>query len=377
MGESFDPKDEASWYAGPMTRQAATDILMNEQDLGVFLVRDSTTIAGDCVLCVREDNKVSHYIINKLKEEKKYRIGDQEFPDLPTLLNFYKLHYLDTTPLTRPAHLALKQLKVICKYDFEGADPEDLAFKKGEILTILSKDEDQWWTACNCKGEKGSIPVPYVMVYDGSERVQSSTSVGSQQSVTVATDSTLPGTANKPKPGINQKLPAFARVVQDRFPNAYDKTALRLERGNIIKVTKTNMNGNWEEAGVQIPGSVSNVFPNTQTCPPNVIHANDCGRIEVHSTNSGTTVLCSRGCTSADKKDVGPKLENTGQLRDGCSLMETGNNNQEKGNKSSVACQSVQLSAQKPIEVERVAMFVSAEKPSDAGCGAHEGISRF
>ena len=34
----------------------------------------------------------------------RYRIGDQMFTDLPSLLNFYKLHYLDTTPLIRCAH---------------------------------------------------------------------------------------------------------------------------------------------------------------------------------------------------------------------------------------------------------------------------------
>ena len=41
-------------------------------------------------------------------------------------------------------------------------DPDDLPFKKGEILTIVSKDEENWWTARNSLGQTGSIPVPYV-----------------------------------------------------------------------------------------------------------------------------------------------------------------------------------------------------------------------
>ena len=45
---------------------------------------------------------------------------------------------------------------------------------------------------------------------------------------------------------VQQTLPAYARVIQDRVPNAYDRTALRLQQGDMIKVTKTNMNGNWE-----------------------------------------------------------------------------------------------------------------------------------
>jgi len=43
----------SSWYFGAMTRQESTDLLMAEKEGGVFLVRDSATIQGDYVLCVR------------------------------------------------------------------------------------------------------------------------------------------------------------------------------------------------------------------------------------------------------------------------------------------------------------------------------------
>lgn len=49
-----------------------------------------------------------------------------------------------------------------------------------------------------------------------------------------------------PYVSLQRKLPAYARVKQARVPNAYDKTALKLEVGDIIKVTKTNINGQWE-----------------------------------------------------------------------------------------------------------------------------------
>lgn len=114
---------------------------------------------------------MSHYIINKTQRSDAicYRIGDQMFPDLPSLLGFYKLHYLDTTPLIRPASKRVE--KVIAKFDFEGVDQDDLPFKKGEILTIVSKDEEQWWTAKNAQGQQGSIPVPYVQKYDETQPV--------------------------------------------------------------------------------------------------------------------------------------------------------------------------------------------------------------
>ena len=42
-----------SWYFGKISRQDATDLLMSEKDGGVFLVRDSSSIPGDYVLCVK------------------------------------------------------------------------------------------------------------------------------------------------------------------------------------------------------------------------------------------------------------------------------------------------------------------------------------
>lgn len=53
--------------------------------------------------------------------------------------------------------------------------------------------------------------------------------------------------SSKPRhTNIQRSLPAYARVKQSRVPNAYDKTALRLEVGDIVKVTKMSINGQWE-----------------------------------------------------------------------------------------------------------------------------------
>ncbi|KAI8036433.1 adapter molecule Crk isoform X1 [Drosophila gunungcola] len=246
--DTFDVSDRNSWYFGPMSRQDATEVLMNERERGVFLVRDSNSIAGDYVLCVREDTKVSNYIINKVQQQDHivYRIGDQTFDNLPKLLTFYTHHYLDTTPLRRPAFKKME--KVIGKFDFVGTDQDDLPFQRGEVLTVLRKDEDQWWTARNSSGKIGQIPVPYIQPHDDcmdedalygldNERLVSSDSLSGS--------SNLLGSALK-RTDLNRKLPAYARVKQSRVPNAYDKTALKLEIGDIIKVTKTNINGQWE-----------------------------------------------------------------------------------------------------------------------------------
>jgi len=258
MAISFDQHDKESWYFGAMSRQEATDILLAEKEGGVFLVRDSTTIQGDYVLCVREDSKVSHYIINKIQqgEQTRYRIGDQMFTDLPALLNFYKVHYLDTTPLIRPA---VKKVETVrAKFDFDGQDPDDLPFKKGETLTIISKDEEQWWTARNSLGQTGSVPVPYITVIEKSHPSmppppfhQQNGGNTSQQPGGGSTNPQVTNHTNSDTPknklvNVQRQLPAYARVKQARVPNAYDRTALRLEVGDIVEVTKMSINGQWE-----------------------------------------------------------------------------------------------------------------------------------
>lgn len=246
---TFDVFDRAAWYFGPMSRQDATDLLMNERESGVFLVRDSTTIVGDYVLCVREDSKVSHYIINKIPSADDcfmFRIGDQTFSDLPDLLTFYKLHYLDTTPLRRPA--IRRYEKVIGKFDFDGSDPDDLPFRKGEILEIINKDEEQWWTARNGRGQTGQIPVPYVTRYEENiiERPPNATGTGGHHHAPPPVGLHHSENSNIFTSNLNRQLPALARVKQERVPNAYDDTALKLNVGDVIKVIKTNINGQWE-----------------------------------------------------------------------------------------------------------------------------------
>lgn len=128
---------------------------------------------------------------------------------------------------------------------------------------MVSKDEEQWWTARNSLGQIGSVPVPYVQKYDednhmiieNNSRPESGGSSGSNsnsgsatQVVPHAETTASPATTTTVtrRSNIQRTLPAFAKVKQARVPNAYDKTALKLEVGDIIKVTKTNINGQWE-----------------------------------------------------------------------------------------------------------------------------------
>ncbi|XP_038549957.1 adapter molecule crk isoform X1 [Micropterus salmoides] len=286
MAGNFDAEDRGSWYWGRLSRQEAVSLLQGQRH-GVFLVRDSITSPGDYVLSVSENSKVSHYIINSISNNRqsgpglahpRFRIGDQEFDALPALLEFYKIHYLDTTTLIEPINKSkhtsfigvgpgggppprLEDEYVRALFDFPGNDEEDLPFKKGDILRVLEKPEEQWWNAQNSEGRAGMIPVPYVEKYrpaspssvagpgvpggpPGGMAVLGNSDGSAQSGAPLLAD---PSQYAQPTPLPNlQNGPVFARAIQKRVPNAYDKTALALEVGDMVKVTKINVNGQWE-----------------------------------------------------------------------------------------------------------------------------------
>ncbi|XP_030633086.1 adapter molecule crk isoform X2 [Chanos chanos] len=280
MAGNFDADDRGSWYWGRLSRQEAVSLLQGQRH-GVFLVRDSITIPGDYVLSVSENSKVSHYIINSISNRlpaPRFRIGDQEFDALPALLEFYKIHYLDTTTLIEPINKAkhssfisvtagtggvpqrLEEEYVRALFDFPGNDDEDLPFKKGDVLRVLEKPEEQWWNAQNSEGRIGMIPVPYVEKYRPASPASGAPGSGGSGIGGAGTMTNTDGHNSQSPPLLGepgqyaqptslpnlQNGPVFARAIQKRVPNAYDKTALALEVGDMVKVTKINVNGQWE-----------------------------------------------------------------------------------------------------------------------------------
>lgn len=192
----------------------------------------------------------------------RFHIGDQEFDALPALLEFYKIHYLDTTtliePISKSKHTSfisvgpgggppprLEDEYVRALFDFPGNDEEDLPFRKGDILRVLEKPEEQWWNAQNSEGRAGMIPVPYVEKYrpaSPSSLVGGGVPGGPPGGMGMLGNSdgsvAQPGTPllgdpsqyAQPTPLPNlQNGPVYARAIQKRVPNAYDKTALALE----------------------------------------------------------------------------------------------------------------------------------------------------
>ena len=49
------------------------------------------------------------------------------------------------------------------KYDYDSRTDDDMSFKKGDLLYIISTDEGDWWFAQSvATGKQGYIPSNYV-----------------------------------------------------------------------------------------------------------------------------------------------------------------------------------------------------------------------
>lgn len=251
------------WYHGSLSRAKSESILLNQRP-GLFLVRDSQTLQGGYVLSVSENRKVCHYIITQ--RNGQYQIGDQTFNDLAEIVDFYRRHFLDTTTLVEaaarqndaiepvgaaapaapvPLPLAADVVKVKAKYNFPGNDPDDLPFKKNDILTIIKKEEDQWWMARDCTGKEGMIPVNYVdVIQNRASLPQAMTMPSSRTSLPMNnTSNSLP---QLQRPSSEVTVPCIAEAIQDRHPTVYDPSELKFEKGDKILVLKILDSGIWD-----------------------------------------------------------------------------------------------------------------------------------
>lgn len=111
--------------------------------------------------CPPENSQV-YYVFNSLPDCHS-KIRDLESDCLPALLELYKTHRLNTTPLTELVPRYLSALEhVWTLYDFPGTDAEDMSFEKSEFLVIIEKPDEQWWSAQSKDGRVGMVPIPFV-----------------------------------------------------------------------------------------------------------------------------------------------------------------------------------------------------------------------
>uniref|UniRef100_A0A8R1IR69 SH2 domain-containing protein n=2 Tax=Caenorhabditis japonica TaxID=281687 RepID=A0A8R1IR69_CAEJA len=222
----FDQYNWRSFYFPGMSREEAHKLLGEPGiAIGTFLMRDSSR-PGEYSLTVREadqGNVVCHYLIEKDTKDDGavgVKIANQSFPDIPNLLNHFKMR-------------VLTEAIVVGTFKFAGERETDLPFEQGERLEIITKTNNDWWEARNALGTTGLVPSNYVQMTGefGNDRISKGTSQSSLGSSGGGAErfSSTSTNSDTLDAQFHPQLPALAKVSFDRVPNAYDPTQLRIK----------------------------------------------------------------------------------------------------------------------------------------------------
>uniref|UniRef100_A0A183CHQ1 SH3 domain-containing protein n=1 Tax=Globodera pallida TaxID=36090 RepID=A0A183CHQ1_GLOPA len=189
-------------------------------------------------------------------------------------------------------------MEAVAEHDFNASEPDELSFKRGQILKILNKDEDPHWYKAEMNGVEGLIPSNYIrmMEHSWSEstpgefsisvrfenavqhfKVLRDTKVG-QYYLWAKRFNSLNELINYHRANsISKSHNILLRSMDSAFSNKHglvqalfdftpqEAGELGFQRGDIITVTKREDENWWE-------GTLNNllgVFPATYVCPYN------------------------------------------------------------------------------------------------------------
>ncbi|CAI5449361.1 unnamed protein product [Caenorhabditis angaria] len=259
----FDPFEWQKFFFRGLSREEANKLLKESSvTIGTFLLRDSSN-PGDFSLSVREFDTgdcVRHYLISEVENEdgsKQVKIAEkQAFPDIPTLLNHFKTRVLDKASLLNAYKKPVIEI-MTGKFKFTGERENDLTFEVGEQLEIITKEANDWWEARNALGKTGMVPANYLIPITD-ERASKGTSQSSISSGAAERLSTTSTSSENMDNIYNPRLPAIAKVLYDRQPNAYDPTQLRLKKGQTLNIIQKLTNGMYK-AKTESDGLMGNV----------------------------------------------------------------------------------------------------------------------
>ncbi|XP_068939274.1 proto-oncogene vav [Petaurus breviceps papuanus] len=168
------------WYAGPMERAEAENILTDRSD-GTFLVRQRVKDSAEFAISIKFNVEVKHIKITT--GEGLYRITEKKaFRGLVELVEFYRQNSLkdcfkslDLTlqfPFKEPERRAIARAPAAgstryfgsakARYDFCARDRTELSLKEGDIIKIISKKGHQGWWRGEIYGRIGWFPSNYV-----------------------------------------------------------------------------------------------------------------------------------------------------------------------------------------------------------------------
>jgi len=163
---------EHSWYLGAITRSDAEALLMKQGNTdGAFLVRRSESTPGEFSISVRYENAVQHFKVLRDTKLGQYYLWAKRFNSINELVNYHRANSVSRTHaiLLRCMNSAFSNAEGLVQalFDFNPQEEGELGFRRGDIITVTNRDDDNWWEG-NLRNQQGLFPATYVCPYNSS-----------------------------------------------------------------------------------------------------------------------------------------------------------------------------------------------------------------
>lgn len=155
------------WYH-PITRAEAEKYLLKVNSLGshiyhdgAFLIRKSDK---EFALSVKHEDSVQHFKILMDGNNKFYIWPNNVFSSINKLVENYHLDNVSGDQRKIIKLRSIEQELFEALYDFTPANDEEVPLKRGDIIRLICKSDDNWWEG-EVRGRTGFFPKIYVKEY--------------------------------------------------------------------------------------------------------------------------------------------------------------------------------------------------------------------
>uniref|UniRef100_A0A7I4Z6R7 Growth factor receptor bound protein 2 n=1 Tax=Haemonchus contortus TaxID=6289 RepID=A0A7I4Z6R7_HAECO len=170
--EGFVPSNyirmhDSPWYLGKISRLDA-EMLLKKQGTrdGNFLVRQCESSPGDFSISVKFEDTIQHFKVLR-DNSGKYFLWSVKFKSLNELVRYHRTASVSRTHTILLQDLDLETKFVQALFDFNPQEEGELPFKRGEIITLINKDDMNWWEG-SLNNKRGVFPANYVCPFNRS-----------------------------------------------------------------------------------------------------------------------------------------------------------------------------------------------------------------
>ncbi|CAJ0580881.1 unnamed protein product, partial [Mesorhabditis spiculigera] len=158
------------WYLGKISRRDAEALLNTAGTAnGTFLVRHSESSAGDFSISVKFNGASGETGVQHFKilhdADGKYFIWDTRFVSINQLINYHRTASISRTEVILLRDIEVEATFVQALFDFQPQEEGELAFKRGDIIKLLSRDDENWWEG-KLNEQTGMFPSNYVCPFN-------------------------------------------------------------------------------------------------------------------------------------------------------------------------------------------------------------------